>query len=229
MVIKSPIIGVDFGQTVDPSAICFGMYGGEIDIPSEDKTKPSKKEPILHLKYLERLELGIRYEDQICQLKKVYDKVKEQTGKTPVLIVDATGVGKAVTEMVRKAGMYPISVTVTGGNGVTKEGRDWKVSKKELVSPIIVGIQNGTVQIAKSLEHADLVKKEMAAFKLKINIATGNESFEAWRQKDHDDLVFACALVAYAFFNASESGVIAWSKIPSKYNDGMVNNWNKYR
>jgi hypothetical protein len=34
----------------------------------------------------------------------------------------------------------------------------------------------------------------MATFKVKINIATGSESFEAWRQKDHDDLVLAVAM-----------------------------------
>ncbi|WP_373839839.1 hypothetical protein [Methanospirillum sp.] len=64
-------------------------------------------------------------------------------------------------------------------------------SQKELVSPGIVEIQNGTVKIARSLEHADLLKKEMQNFKLKINISTGNELFETCRENNsHGDLIF---------------------------------------
>lgn len=228
MVTKNPIIGVDFGQSKDYSAISYGIYGGLQKISSEDNSKPPHHEPFIEIRYLERLQLGVKYEDQITRLKKVYDKVKSVSGKTPILVVDGTGVGKAVVEMVRKGGMSPIVVTVTGGQTVTKDGRNWNIPKKELVSPAIVGIQNGTVRIANSLEHAEVLKKEMQNFKLKINIATGNESFEAWRERDHDDLVFATSLVVYAFKNMDGGGVFGFSNLPSKYAEGM-GNWNKYQ
>jgi hypothetical protein len=37
----------------------------------------------------------------------------------------------------------------------------------------------------------------LGTFKVKININTGNESFEAWRERDHDDLVLAVALACW--------------------------------
>jgi len=236
MVIKTPIIGVDLGQSADYTAISYGVYGGEkqivplseTDENSQPVEKPVRMEPVIHIRYLERLQLGTPYETQVDRLRKIYDRVKTDTGKVPMLIVDGTGVGRAVVEMIQKAGMHPIVVTVTGGNTVTKTGRDWHVPKKELVSPAIVGIQNGTVQIARSLEHAELLKKEMQDFKLKINIATGNESFEAWRESTHDDLVFSVSLVVYAFRTSTEPGVCARTIIPSKYNEGRTP-WNKYR
>src|SRR5262249_20623470 len=41
-----------------------------------------------------------------------------------------------------------------------------------------------------------ILAKEMQAFRVKIT-TTGNETFEAWRERDHDDLVLAVALAAW--------------------------------
>jgi hypothetical protein len=202
MTTKSPLIGVDFLQARDYTAISVGY--------PEDNT--------IQIRYLERLPLGERYEDQIEQIKAVFASVQSDSGMSPRMIVDHTGVGRAVVEMIQKAGFHPIMVTVTGGGSHTKEGCYWKVPKKELVSPLIVGIQNKTVLISKGLQFTDDMKKELQNFKLKINIATGNESFEAWREQDHDDLVFATALVVYGSKNTVEPGVVKRQTFPSKYN-----------
>jgi hypothetical protein len=34
----------------------------------------------------------------------------------------------------------------------------------------------------------------LSTFRVKVNIAMAQESFEFWREKDHDDLVLAAAL-----------------------------------
>ena len=39
--------------------------------------------------------------------------------------------------------------------------------------------------------------RELAQFKVKINISTGHDSYEAWREGDHDDLVLAVALACW--------------------------------
>ena len=41
-----------------------------------------------------------------------------------------------------------------------------------------------------------MLVRELSTFRAKVNIATWNESFEAWRARDHDDLVLAVALAA---------------------------------
>jgi len=228
MVSKKPIIGVDFGQAQDFTAIAYGLYGGEVEFPAVDPNGPSKLEPILNLKYLRRLQLGMSYEDQVRKLRALYDQVHGETGQRPLLIVDGTGVGRAITEMVRKAGMPCIMVTVTGGSKPNKEGSNWTIPKKDLVGPAQLGIQNRTIKLAKGLAHAEILVKELQNFHHKQNIATGNDTFEAHRESDHDDLVFAVSLVAYAFRTSTEPGVCARTIIPSKYNDGTSSR-NKYR
>lgn len=32
---------------------------------------------------------------------------------------------------------------------------------------------------------------------MKVNVSTGHDSYEAWREGDHDDLVLAAALAAW--------------------------------
>jgi hypothetical protein len=41
------------------------------------------------------------------------------------------------------------------------------------------------------------LKKELLNFKRKINLKTGHDSYEHWREGDHDDLVLACALACW--------------------------------
>ena len=49
------------------------------------------------------------------------------------------------------------------------------------------------VWVSEELPLCKVLQKEMQAFSVKITTA-GNESFEAWREKDHDDIVLAVAL-----------------------------------
>jgi hypothetical protein len=39
----------------------------------------------------------------------------------------------------------------------------------------------------------------------KINLQTGHDSYEAWRERDHDDLVLAVALACYWKHNRGQS------------------------
>jgi hypothetical protein len=47
------------------------------------------------------------------------------------------------------------------------------------------------------LPLAEVLGRELQQFRVKVNLATGNESFEAWRERDHDDLVLATALACW--------------------------------
>ena len=58
-------------------------------------------------------------------------------------------------------------------------------------------LQSGRLKIARELEHAETLKAELLNFRVKINIATGHDSYEAWREGDHDDLVLAAAMATW--------------------------------
>ncbi len=58
-------------------------------------------------------------------------------------------------------------------------------------------LQNQRLKIAEGLPLADILTRELLAFRVKINLSTGHDSYEAWRERDHDDLVLAVALACY--------------------------------
>ena len=117
------------------------------------------------------------------------------------LVVDATGVGQPVVELLRRAGMPAdiYDVTITGGDTPNHEERSWRVPKRDLVSTVHVLIQPRpsrlTIQMA--LPDAALLTAELANFQYKLT-EHAHDTYGAWREGTHDDLVLAVALAAWA-------------------------------
>jgi hypothetical protein len=53
------------------------------------------------------------------------------------------------------------------------------------------------LKIAPALREAKTLTKELQTFRVKVSLAKANESFEAWRERDHDDLVLAVAMAVW--------------------------------
>ena len=53
------------------------------------------------------------------------------------------------------------------------------------------------LKISTKLKHHALLVKELEAFRVKINVKTAHDSYEAWREGDHDDLVLSVALCCW--------------------------------
>jgi hypothetical protein len=89
-------------------------------------------------------------------------------------------------------------VTITAGHEVTlSEAGRFRVPKKELVGVLQVLLPARRLRIAQSLPEAAILAKELETFQVKIT-AAANEAFGAWREGQHDDLVLAVALAAWA-------------------------------
>jgi hypothetical protein len=170
---------------------------------------------------LKRWPLGTPY---VQIVKSLIDFTKQPflNGAPPLVVVDATGVGHAVYEMFfERLGRSGLSgsacaVTITGGSAVTHAatGR-WHVAKKALVSVLQVLLGTGRLHVAPALPDAKTLLRELGTFKVKVTDAK-NESFEAWREKDHDDLVLAVALACWA------AEAIVWPQLPERRQPGVV-------
>jgi hypothetical protein len=187
-------IGVDLGQTNDYTAVCIGQRvgGGEARVAGRRLELPDPAPWGLHVRHLERIR-GLDY-------VRVADRLEGLLGRLTApyeLAVDATGVGLAVTDLLRERGLRFRAVTITGGDRETSEGRTHRVPKRDLVSGLQVLLQSGRLKIAAGLPDAETLRSELLAFRVKIS-ASGHDSYEAWREKDHDDLVLAAALCAWA-------------------------------
>jgi hypothetical protein len=211
------IIGVDLGQQRDYTAISVTERvllptGKHTREPYNDwdtqrvrwrSVEEAKAE--YHVRHLERPALGTRYTKIVDRILEV---VKALDGKL-ALVVDATGVGLSVTDMlwdrlheeVRRTASLNVrhaNITITGGDTVTRVPGGYRVPKRDLISAPLVLMQNGQLKIAEGLQRKDTLVKELLNFRVKINISTAHDSYEAWREGDHDDLVLSVALACWA-------------------------------
>lgn len=151
----------------------------------EETTAPPA--PMYHIRKVERLPLGTPYHEIAALLKAM-------SARTARFVVDATGVGRPVVEMVRRAGVSCYAVTITGGNEVTSEGMNLRVPKRDLVSSAQLILQSRRLKAQKDLPFAETLVKELRSFRMKINLESGHDTYEAWRERDHDDIVLALAM-----------------------------------
>jgi len=117
------------------------------------------------------------------------------------LCVDNTGVGRAVVNMFRKARMplqlIPITIVPSHTAKPAPEGGGWNVPKADLVAVMQTLVQSRRFHIVPTLPDAKVLGRELQAFRVKVNLATGNETFQSWRERDHDDCVLSVALACW--------------------------------
>jgi hypothetical protein len=195
-------VGLDLGQAADYTALAV--------VQSVIEQKPEGgTEKFLHLRHLERYELGTPYPDVADKVATLmrderlspneYDPSRLRVfRKEPQLIVDDTGVGRAVADLLKGKGLKFTAVTITGGDEVNRvaSGR-YRVPKRDLVGALEVPFHTGRLKIAESMELWPALKKELLNFRRKINLKTAHDSYEHWREGDHDDLVLAAALACW--------------------------------
>ncbi len=64
------------------------------------------------------------------------------------------------------------------------------------MSNLVIIFQSDRLKIARGLPEAPQFVEELQSFKMKITLA-GNDTYEAWRESDHDDRVIAAAMAAW--------------------------------
>jgi hypothetical protein len=57
--------------------------------------------------------------------------------------------------------------------------------------------QTERLKVASGLDLASVLVNELVNFKLKVNLQTGHDSYESWRESVQDDLVLATALACW--------------------------------
>ena len=181
-------LGLDLGQTRDFTALAVL----ERSPPTDAGAAAEQSE--YALRHLHRFPLGTPYTEIVPAVATLVQS--GPLAESPV-VVDQTGVGRAVVDMLRRAGGWVVPVTITGGHAVTmSEDRSFHVPKKELVTCLQVMMQSRRLRIARGLHEAAVLVRELQQFQVKITTAA-NETFGVWREGQHDDLVLAVALACW--------------------------------
>ena len=150
----------------------------------------------LQLRYAERVPLGTPY-------PKVVDRVRHMVrhdhlrGRC-VVVVDATGVGAPVVDMLRSGqlGCDVIAVNITGGEKESQSGNVWNVPKRDLMARVQVLLEKGELKIALRLKEAGPLVRELTDVRMAAG-SGGSLRMGAEGGGQHDDLVIALALACW--------------------------------
>lgn len=173
--------GLDLGQAKDYTA--WSVIERRPGIPA-----------IYHIRSLKRFDLGTSYPSIVRQVQVA---MENHAIKPNLLLIDNTGVGRAIADLFRQGGLRFYAITITGGDEVNTEGGSVRVPKRDLVSSIQVLLQTKRLRISSLLPEAQILLEEMTNFQVKIS-QTGHDSYGAWREGTHDDLLLAVALACWA-------------------------------
>lgn len=175
-------LGLDLGQVNDYTALAVVDQTGEV---------PTASYAVRHLERWRQ----ISYPEQVGRVKTLM-AATELVERA--LIVDQTGVGRAPFDMLKIAGLHPTGISIHGGDNVSGSGDEYRVPKRDLVSTVAVLLQGRRLHIVPVLPEAKMLAHELTNFRMKIDPVTAHDSYAAWREAEHDDLVLAVALACWA-------------------------------
>jgi hypothetical protein len=201
------VVGVDLGQSSDPTACAVLEHiSGVMDAGSDFERHASLSEHLqtpaefVDVRHLERLPLGLSYPAVVQHVADLLARpplCRDDNHPAAELIIDETGVGRAVGDIFIDAGMKPKRVMITaGGEATSGHGFDrFHVAKTILISNVDAMLHRGVLRFAAALHEADAMRDELQDFRRKVGEA-GRSTYGA-RVGRHDDLVLATAIACW--------------------------------
>ena len=182
------VIGLDIGQRRDYSAIAILDWVEESDGTRDPATYEIIRRNSIRLRHIERVRIGTPFAGVVERVAQITSDPRLQ-GST--LVVDATGVGAPVVELLRAAHLpcRLIAAQITGGSDESSDAVYHRVPKRDLVVGLQVLIEQWDFEIAARSPAAEALVKELTGFKA-TRSAGGNLRYEGSR----DDLTMALSL-----------------------------------
>jgi hypothetical protein len=184
-------VGLDLGQRQDYSAVA---------VMERDEQRLACLAPCMRVRHLERMPLGTPYVDVVRRVSEImrHPALTPALGPGSRLVVDATGVGAPVVEMLRAARpMFRVTaVTITGGDKAQGNGEEWRVPKRDLMAGLQVMLEERRLKIPRSLKESATLVRELTDVRLHSK-AGGRVRIGAEGHGEHDDLALAVALACW--------------------------------
>jgi hypothetical protein len=125
----------------------------------EEKSLGTMPEPVYEVRHLEHPPLRTPYTEVARRVGLLLDTPPLRHNAE--LAVDSTGVGAAVVDILRDAGLSFKAVVITGGERESKDGSVYRIPKKDLVSAAQVLLQNRRLRISAALPEAKPLTEEL--------------------------------------------------------------------
>jgi hypothetical protein len=206
-------VGVDLGKLTDPTALTIMARSLAVNAATGLPERTTLGLPMYRweCRALKRYKLGTPYLSIVADVLRICNRRELHPGVR--LVLDATGVGVAVTEMFTRALVdFPDvechTISITAGEGFSAVSTlarsnmvargQWRVSKIQLIAAIREVLESRRFKVSidpatgKPIEFAEVLVRELTNFREKIT-ESANLTYEA-RQGQHDDLVLATCL-----------------------------------
>jgi hypothetical protein len=208
------ILGLDLGQAQDPTALVVlerivvppdpangkRLAGSGPPLGVRTYWNPPPRPPDrtrYECGHIDRLKLGTPYPDVAEHVAAMLRSPVLAEADT-ALVVDATGIGRPVVDLLIRLGLDPVAITITGGDTVSADAGGFRVPKRDLVGTCSVLLQTKRIQFSEKLPLTPLLVHELLEFRVKIDPLTAHDSYGARvREGAHDDLVLAVAVAAW--------------------------------
>ena len=182
------VIGLDIGQRRDYSAITVLDWLDQVTGTRDPVTFDFIRHTTIRLRHAERVPLGTPFASVVDRIGEIvsHPKLRDST-----LVVDATGVGAPVVELIRTAHLpcRLIPVQITGGSDESSDGVYHRVPKRDLVTGLQVLFDHWKPQLHTQAPATKDLIRELAEFKARPS-SNGGMRFEGVR----DDLAMSLAL-----------------------------------
>ncbi|MBA3974108.1 MAG: hypothetical protein C0504_07820 [Candidatus Solibacter sp.] len=180
-------IGLDLGQRSDHSALVILERARHLTGRFDHVNYTHESVTRLYVRHAERFPLHFPYLKIPAAIQSTFDKLNPtayESSPTPkTIVVDASGVGAPVVEIIHRAklpaGVVPITIT----SGEKPNGNN--IPRAALLSNLRILLETGILLISPSVPHYKQLFKEL----------TGLSTLNRAR---HDDLAFALALAAWS-------------------------------
>jgi hypothetical protein len=139
------------------------------------------------------MDLGLSYTNVVQRVCEIMQN-PAMAGQSR-LVVDATGVGAPVIDLLRHAGIggHTTAITITGGEQAHGSNDRWSVPKKDLLMGLEILLEAGQLVISQNLRDAGLLLQELEAMR-PASAGTGKVLADG---PEHDDLALALALACW--------------------------------
>jgi hypothetical protein len=201
-------VGLDLGSHVDYTAVSVLTRSLAINPATRMPMRDSRGCALYdwRLRAIHRFSLRTPYTEVADKAAKI--AAMPELMPQPRVVVDSTGMGAACTEMVRTAlRPYPDielwGISITAGEGWRVVGRQaLNCSKVQLVGAFREVLESGRFRVCKQpdgkpIPGAEVLKRELAAFKVKVSRLSNMELFGA-DSGQHDDCVLSVSLPVWA-------------------------------
>ena len=138
---------------------------------------------------------GLPYDNIVDWAVKVHRRPEFNKDGPCEFILDSTGVGVAVRDMLAAKGVRMKAVTITSGEAFSRQGPIYHVGKARLIGTFLGAFDAGKVRVNPNMPIWPALEKELLGFRAEMS-AQGRAKFEA-EPGEHDDMLFSLAMAIW--------------------------------